>query len=100
MWRRCDTGISQAACANDDVSPSQGVLLAVLDVDLDGASAIVSFLDKVVWQLVPNLDRATENERGVKSATGGDVVDGLGADDVCSGHKLGLSGRILFVASI
>lgn len=100
MWRRCNTQVSQIACANDDVSPSQRVLLVIFRVDLDDASAIEPFLNEPIWYFVPNLDRTTKSKRRVESATGSDAADCLRADGECSGHELSLSGRLLFVASV
>lgn len=57
-------------------------------------------MDEKVRYLMPNLDRATEIKMRIKGAAGGDAVDGLRADAERSGYVLGLSGGVLFVASV
>lgn len=100
MRRRRNTQVSQIACANNNVSPCQRVLLAIFHVDHDDAGAIESFLNEKVRYFVPDLDRVTKSNRRVKSATTGDAIDRLRADGVCGCYKLGLSGWVLFVAPV
>ena len=49
---------------------------------------------------MPDLDRAAENDGGIKSVADAHVVDGLAADCVGGRCTLGLSGGILIVAAV
>lgn len=57
-------------------------------------------MDKFSRQYLPDFDRAAKDNGGVEMAAGGDAVDGLSADGICSGCTLYLSGGVLGVASV